>query len=377
MRELLSRTLFSPLQGMTFRRWWALLRENRFRIAPRYWPRAGFQTAVSLMNSVVAAHEDRRFGPAIDAIRVRPPLFILGHWRSGTTHLHNLLALDPQFTFPTLYQTLYPGTFLSTEALVPRLGALLLLRTRPHDNIALDFGVPNEDELATLNDSGISSYLSWAFPTRAGDYDRYLTFAGVPGDEVDRWKRALVRFLRKLTFKNDRAVVLKSPPHTARIGLLLELFPDARFVHIHRDPIAVFQSTRHMIATTMQYWELQRRPEPEGDDRIIGIYRAMYDAYFAQRSAIPPGRACEIAYEALEHDPLSQVALVYESLGLRGFESVRPRMEQYLASIAGYRKNAHVPVSEALRERLAGEWGPSFQAWGYEASAASSCRPSS
>jgi hypothetical protein len=154
MREFLSRHLFSPLQGMTAGVWWGLLRRNRFAVDPPFLARAAFQSANGPANSALARLEDAAYGREADAATIRPPLFILGHFRSGTTHLHNLLAQDPQFAFPTLYQTLYPRSFLLTESVVPRLGRFLLLRKRPHDGVALDFGVPNEDEMGLLNASG-------------------------------------------------------------------------------------------------------------------------------------------------------------------------------------------------------------------------------
>ena len=67
---------------------------------------------------------------------------------------------------------------------MPRLGRFLLLRKRPHDGVALDFGVPNEDEMGTLNASGISPYLAWAFPRDAAFYDRFLTFREATGEEL-------------------------------------------------------------------------------------------------------------------------------------------------------------------------------------------------
>ena len=86
---------------MTLGDWWSLLRRHRFAIDPPHWPRSLIQTAVAASNSVVARIERRRFGPRIEATEVQAPLFILGHYRSGTTHLHNLLALDPQFAAPS------------------------------------------------------------------------------------------------------------------------------------------------------------------------------------------------------------------------------------------------------------------------------------
>jgi Sulfotransferase family len=113
LKDFIARHVFHPLEGMTLGDWWSLLRRHRFAIDPQHWPRALVQTAVSLSNSVGARFERRRFGRRIDATQLQPPLFILGHYRSGTTHLHNLLALDPQFAAPTFFQALNPHTFLS------------------------------------------------------------------------------------------------------------------------------------------------------------------------------------------------------------------------------------------------------------------------
>jgi hypothetical protein len=365
MRDLLSRHLFSPLQGMTPETWRSLLAQSRRAIDPPYWPRAAIQTALTALNGRFAYREERTFGARIAATAVHPPLFILGHWRHGTTHLHNLLALDPQFTFPTLYQTLYPRTFLTTESSIPRLGSFLLIRKRPHDNVALNFGVPNEDELALCVDSGLSPYLAWAFPREAGFYDRFLSFRAASALERSRWQTALVHFLKKLTLKHDRPIVLKSPPHTARIGLLLAMFPAARFVHIRRDPATVFLSTKYMYEKTMCYWQLQRPQAPGYEDRIIAGYRTMYDVFFEERPLIPKGQFCEVAYEELLRAPVTQVETIYDALGLGGFAAVRPLVERYLAALDGYARNTHPALPEPVRERIAREWRRSFEEWGY------------
>ena len=180
-----------------------------------------------------------------------------------------------------------------------------------------------------------------------------------------RWKHALTTFLKKLTVRYGRPLVLKSPPHTARIRLLLGLFPDARFVHIHRDPYVVFRSTRHMIRAVQPLYHLRKGPVQDGDDRIISVYTEMYDAYFEERALIPEGRLCEVAFDDLEREPVGVVGSIYESLGLSGFEELRPRLEGYLGSIAGYRKNRHDELAEPLRRRIAHDWGRSFDEWGY------------
>jgi hypothetical protein len=225
--------------------------------------------------------------------------------------------------------------------------------------------VPSEDEVALCTMTGLSPYMAWYFPRDKSQRDDHLTFRDAPAAEVARWKKALKGFLQKLTLRYGRRLVLKSPPHTARIRLLLELFPDARFVHIHRDPYDVFLSTQHMIRTVQPVFRLQRGPLPAGDDAILNTYTAMYDAYFDERCLIPERRHVDVGFESLERDPIGTLGSIYESLDLAGFDDVHPRVERYLESVAGFRKNRHDELPAALERRIAHEWGRSFDHWGY------------
>lgn len=364
-KSFIARHVFLPLEGMTLGEWWRLLRRHRFAVDPPHWPRALVQTALSASNSVNSWVETRRFGRRIGATRVESPLFVLGHYRSGTTHLHNLLALDPGFAAPTFFQVLNPHTFLTTERWAAPIADRLVVRRRFQDEVALGAGVASEDEVALGAMTGLSPYLAWYFPRDGAGYSRYLTFRDVAGDDVDRWGRALTTFLKALTVKHGRPLVLKSPPHTARVRLLLELFPDARFVHIHRNPYDVFRSTRHLIRAVQPVFQLQRCPPLDSDDTILGVYTEIYDAYFGQRGLIPEGRLTDVGFEELERDPVGVVGSVYESLGLAGFDGLRPRLEAYLGSISGYRKNRLDGLPEPTKRRIADEWGRSFDEWGY------------
>jgi hypothetical protein len=203
------------------------------------------------------------------------------------------------------------------------------------------------------------------FPARREHYDRYLTFQGVAENEIRRWCESFMRFVRKLTWKYGRPLVLKSPPHTARIRLLLEMFPQARFAHIHRDPYAVFPSSRKTFLVNSALNGLQRPRENDLDDWILRQYQMMYDAFFAQRSLIPAGQYHEVAFERLEADPIGEVGQIYETLGLSDFQRVEPALGRYVDSIAGYEKNVFPPLSADLRRRIAAQWRPCFAEWGY------------
>jgi omega-hydroxy-beta-dihydromenaquinone-9 sulfotransferase len=353
------------LVGIPWERWRALTAENR--VEPGYCHRAAFLTAMSLRNSILRRREERRYGAAIAKTNIEDrPLFVLGHWRGGTTHLHNLLACDTeQFATPNSTQTTYPYSFLCTEDAVKRRFAGWLPPTRPMDNVEIGLDTPQEDEFAMCVTCLRSPYLGIStFPQRAGHYDRYLTFREAPRYELEEWKAAFLWFLRKLTLKYQRPLLLKSPTHTARIRLLLDLFPGARFVHIHRHPHAVFQSTRHLLQRLWPINALQE-PPPGVEDEILRRYTRMYDAFFEERKLIPEGRYHEIAFDELAGDPIGQVAAVYERLSLPGFEKLRPRLREYVASVSGYRRNEFPELPPALRERVTQAWQRSFEAWGY------------
>lgn len=353
-RFLLAFTLVHPLEGITFGDWFRLLRRERFRVNLLYWPRAVWITVLSLRNSVAARSVNRRFGVAVRATKVEAPVFILGHYRSGTTHLHELMSLDPRFASPNRFETFNPRTFLGTEAWLAPLVEPFMLPRRVQ-----------EDEVAYMNDSQLSPYMDWCFPNSRTGYFRTLTFRDAAPAEVAAWSAAIVGFLQALTLHKGRPLILKSPPHTARVRLLLELFPDARFIHIRRDPYTVFRSTVGLLKAVPPVFRLQVGPRKVDEDAVLRTYQTMYEAYFADRDLVPPGCLVEIAYEDLDRDPLSQLRSIYEALSLPDFEPVRPAIETYLSSVAGYKKARHPNLDDPTRQKVATACAQCFDTWGY------------
>ena len=96
------------LGGITFGDWLALLRDNHFAVDPAYWWRAAVITMRSMSNSLGRWREEACYAENSRDIPVEPPLFILGIWRSGTTHLQNLFALDSRFASPNWFQVSFP-----------------------------------------------------------------------------------------------------------------------------------------------------------------------------------------------------------------------------------------------------------------------------
>jgi hypothetical protein len=320
---------------------------------------------MSVLNSLVSRIEDRLYKDQIAATRVQQPVFVVGHWRSGTTLLHNLLACDPQVATPTLFQTLYPDAFMVLKRPF-RYFAKLVPRTRLIDNVRFGFEQPQEDEFALCNATLLSPYVGWIFPHDQAYYDRYLTLQTVTIQEQNVWRQALVRFLRKVTWYTGRYLVLKSPTHTARIRLLLEMFPDARFVYICRHPYAVFQSTQHLHQVMFRTTSLERTDDINLVELVLRRYQVLLDSYLSNKCAIAPGHLCEIRFEELEQDPLRMMGRIYAELGLPGFAEARPHFVKHLACVNKYHKNQYAPLSVGLRNEINHRWNRTFEEWGYK-----------
>jgi hypothetical protein len=353
------------LAGVTLRDWLALLVENRFRLHPLYWGRVGFISISAPFTSVVSLLERARHARRYRALEVPPPLFLLGGWRCGTTHLHNLFALDERFGYTSLFQTMYPHTFLTSQWWWLPLLAAMTPRKRWQDNVSLSLKEPAQDEMALCILTRRSSMLGWVFPHRFLHYERYLDFDGVSAREVRQWQAAFQEFLQKITYLTGRPTVLKSPYHTARVRLLRETFPEARFLHIHRHPYEVFPSLCHTMKKVMGAFGVQKLDESRLEDYAIETYRRLYTAYFQQVDDIPPGCFHDISYEQLSLDPLETLRSAYTALDLPDFEAVRPRIEQYLGEVSSYERNKYPDLSPRVKQRLQAEWKPMFEAWGY------------
>ena len=336
--------------------WLRLLRHNHYAIAPRYLPWAAVISLLTVRNTLLSFLQERIWGRRIrETDIVLDPVFILGHWRSGTTWLHDLLTLDPRHTYPTTYACTFPGHFLLTEWYISRLFRFLTPSRRPMDNMALAWDSPQEDEFALCNLGQPSPYLTFAFPNHPPPFPEYFDLETVAPEARQRWQHALLRFFKQLTLRQPQRLVLKSPTHTYRIKALLELFPQARFVHIVRNPYVVIPSTIHTWRTLYRVFGLQR-PTFEGlEEQIFHNYLQMFNKLAETRGLVEPGRFYEVQYENLVQEPIGQVCAIYDHLELGDVAPVLPRLQQYVAGTASYQTNRYTllpALQETIRQRL-------------------------
>ena len=322
-------------------------------------------TGLSVLNSWNDLWESVLFGGKVARQKIEhPPIFILGHWRSGTTLLHNLITLDRQFTYPNLYQVMYSGNFLLTEKVVTRLTGWVLPKTRPMDNLPAGWTLPQEDEMAILLRTLTSPYLMLAHQGLPERYSRFFDLSQLTPDELRRWRETLMTFVKKLTVRDNKPVVLKSPSHTFRIPILLEMFPDARFIYIYRDPYAVFSSGMHLRKTLFRENGLGR-PNFEGlDEDILRVYSDCIETYERTKRLIPAGRLYEMKFEELEVDPLNEMRRVYESLNLPNWDLAEAGLRQELPALHEYRKN-NFNMDEKTMRLVYSRWKSSFDLYGY------------
>lgn len=293
------------------------------------------------------------------------PIFIIGHWRSGTTHLHNLLCQDPQFGYVTMLEASFPKCFL-TNSFFRYFMSIMLPKKRPMDNMKMGVDEAQEDEMALANIFPYTLYNAWYFPKRMMEfYYKYLRFKNISPIVSKEWKKGYISLLKKTTINMDgKRLVSKNPPNTARIKFLLNLFPEAKFIHIYRNPYTVFLSTRHFYRKTMERFTFQRVSSESIEENIFKIYKDLMKTYFNEYKLIPKGNLVEIKFENLETDAIGQLKKIYSELNLSGFEKNKNRFQNYLDQIETYSKNKFQLDNNTIK-KVEQNWDFTIKKWEY------------
>ncbi len=359
-----------PLAMGSLRSWLRLL-WNSEGVDAHYLPRVLFVTLTTLLTSPVRLCERMRYGRAVRSTRIQSaPIFIVGHWRTGTTHLHLLLCRDPQLGFVSMFQALAPGFCLVGRGIVKKIVAYWLEKghpTRLIDNVPLRIDAPQEEEFALANVTPHSFLHVFSFPRQAADlFARTTLFQGICPEALTEWSACYLEILRKATLRTGgKRLVLKNPAHSGRIRVLLDLFPDAKFIHLCRNPYDLFLSTRRIWEVVLPRSQLQAIGQEEVDRLILQFYTQLMQQYLADRALIPAGNLVEVRFEELEANPLAETSRIYKALGLSGFAAAEPAFRAYLASVADYRKNGYKLTADVI-EQVNRHWSFAFDEWGYQ-----------
>lgn len=359
------------ITGITLGNWLELLKKNAWQVSPEYYHRLAFITALSGASSLAGKLEQVRFGKALEEMEINPtPIFILGHWRTGTTHMHNMLGRDPNNTFSTLYQVLFPDSFLTTGEWGPKVLSRAVPEKRSYDNVAQNLFESAEDEIALMKmTGGLSFYGAIMFPDRAAEYEKYIDFLEATPAERRRFKESLVLLVKKIMLATGgKRVVVKSCPHSARIRMILDVFPDAKFIHIHRHPARAFRSMVHM-RKQVDWENFFHLPKQEFIDQrwdhTATIGSRLYTRLIEDRKLIPEGNLVEIAYKDLVGNELTVLRSIYQQLQFPDWNQFERVITPYLESIRGYKVNK-LNIESELEQFVYDRWRNVYDTYGYE-----------
>ena len=346
--------------------WWSLIRSYG-GVQPRCWGKFATILATSALTTPLRLVERMRYGRQVSSTEIRrPPIFILGFARTGTTHLHNLMAHDPNLGYVSTLHAMSAPFFLISRGWLESLIAGRIPSKRPMDNVAVSLSFPQEEELAVAAMSKYSSVHQLSFPGQAREIVAKMGNMRLSESEMEGWINVYLHVLRKATFASDgRQLVLKTPANLGRAALLRQLFPDAKFVFLIRNPYVVFCSTIKLYRTMIPMYQLQDVDWDEIEASLLDNYVDMTRLYMRDRESIPEGNLIEVRFEEIESDAMGVLSRIYSSLDLPNWEQAQQPISDYLATLTGYRQNRY-QFDQSLLDKVHRAWGFAEQEWGYE-----------
>lgn len=347
--------------------WIRLIRENG-GVARPYWGKLAKVLATSSVLLPLRIVERACFTARASRTAIHPsPVYVQGFARAGTTHLHNLLAQDPNFGFVTTFQAFAAPMFLTTRGWLAPAIADRLPRTRPMDNMAVSLTLPQEEEVALACTSHLSPVHQVSFPSRMQAFANKFGSMRLTEEEWVRWENAYLSVLRGATLASEgRRLVLKTPANLGRTAHLRRLFPDARFIHISRNPYDMYMSNLKLYRSILPAYGMTDYDWEDVTAAVRGNFVTMMRRYLRDRQSIPDGHLVEVRFEDLERDPLGELERVYSTLGLPDWPKARTHIADYLQTLTGYRKNRH-RIDPSIVDVVDRDWGELVREWGYEA----------
>lgn len=324
--------------------------------------------AVCRLLSLLVSEQDRKYAMQLAGQPlVHDPVFILGHWRSGTTFVHNVMACDKHFGYVTTYQTVFPHMMMWGQPFFKKTMSWLMPDKRPTDNMELAVDLPQEEEFALSNMMPYNFYNFWFFPKYTQEYaEKYLLFNDITPEELRVFEQTFMKMIKIALWNTHGTQFLsKNPPHTGRVKELVKMFPNAKFIYLMRNPYTVFESTRSFFTNTIRPLQLQDLSAEELESNILSVYAKLYHKYEADKSCIPQGNLIEVKFEDFEADAMSMTEQIYKTLNIPGWEESRGAIERYVGGKKGYKKNKY-KYDDRTVKLVQDNWGFALNDWGYE-----------
>ena len=275
-----------------------------------------------------------KHNPEIAADPVERPLFILGLPRTGTSILHELLAQDPANRVPMTWEVMHPfpppeqATF-ETDARIDQVERRLA-RT---DQLLPDFksihpmGARLPQECVAITQHEFASMV-WHTAYRVPSYQAWL-------EQADhRWVYASHRrWLQYLQWKvTARQWVLKSPGHLWALDALLAVYPDARIVQTHRDPLKVIASLVSLVCTLRSIATDDIDPHEIGRDWTVRLADGLNRTMRVRDSGrVAAEQVFDVAFGEFMRDEIAMVRRMYRHFGMALSAEAEARMRRFLA----------------------------------------------
>lgn len=280
------------------------------------------------------------------------PIIIVGHWRTGSTFLHQLLNVDKQVITASLIKASIPDCFITSRKSFEPVMSRFLKGSRPMDQVRLGVDEPLEDEYALFRLSTISPLEKLVFPRRNQGYflKNYKNFIPA-GKDQEIWKSDFLRFYKKLCYNKNGVLVIKNPFHSLRIDLLKELFPNARFIHIKRHPYKVIPSTIKMWSIVAEQNSLKRYSQSPSVEEVTEFYNNMLTVLEHDFVDIDDNRKMEIEFGELESNPEGIIRKIYNKFDIDLSKDYEHELKKFLDGLKGYKKNVY-SINEDLKQTI-------------------------
>lgn len=327
------------LAGIKVGRLLTMIRRNK-GISLKYIFRVLFLLNAGFWSLVFSWVERKKYKSQLkENLEIQPPIFIVGNWRTGTTLLHQLFAIDKQFATPTVFQVANPDHFLVSKKYYVPVMTKALGSKRPMDNVKIGVFEPQEDEYALLKICEKTPLEKLIFQ-QSNQF--FLDESNVFQLENEQsFITALNTFLKKLTLNSNKQIIFKNPFHSLRLKLLLKHYPKAKFIHIYRDPFKVVPSSIHMWNIVGSQNILKGKWIEPSVESVAFLYKKMIQSIRENFGKMETNQCIEVRFEELTADPQKYMKKIYEQLELNFTKEYERALIKFCSEIKSYKKNAY------------------------------------
>jgi len=355
----------SPLLGSNWSTFFGVLKGNR--IHPKRYIKVAITFLLLIVSSAFQWIDRLYFRKKVEKFVFKEsPLFIIGHWRSGTTFLHNMLTKDSAAGYTRTYQSVFPNN-LKSKWLFKTFMNVFMPDERPGDGMKISADLPQEDEYAMSNVTHRSFYHYFYFPSSYRQlYRDYVRFDSLSEIEKADWNSKYRQMVIKaLINTNGSRAILKNPVNTGRMLTLLDIFPEANFIFIVRNPVIVYLSTKKFYTQLFPTLILEEFTVEDISNMILKVYVDLLHDYLSDKKEVNSARLLEIRYETLVENPIKEVEGIYGKFSLNDFQDLKPVLEEYIDTLNGHKSDLYTIGRQEL-DRVVDQVGFAMKHWNYE-----------